>query len=218
AVISKDKSFTTAFKEGADIHTRTAAEVWEIDEDKVTKDQRRAAKAINFGIMYGMGARSLSRSTGLSFAEAKDFIKKYFEIHSAVREYLDETKDLAHEQGYVETLFGRRRYFPEINSGVPMLVSSAERMAINMPLQGTQADIVKKAMIEVHTWLEESGLPARVLLQVHDELVLECDMGALDEVAKGLRERMEGIASYDVPLVVDVEVGMNWGEMKGWKE
>jgi len=215
AVLAKDEPFIRAFQEGADIHTRTAAEVWEVAEEDVTKDQRRAAKAINFGIMYGMGPRALARSTGLSFSEAKEFIAKYFEIHTAVRDFIEETKALAHAQGYVETLFGRRRYVPEIESGVPMLVSAAERMAVNHPLQGTASDLMKKAMLAVSGWLKTSEWPAKVLLQVHDELVLECDKDAVDAVSKGLREMMESVAEFDVPLKVDVEVGKNWGEMKG---
>ncbi len=216
AIIAKDKPFIEAFKAGADIHTRTASEVWGVSEDEVTKEQRGAAKAINFGIMYGMGARSLARSTGFTQQEAKMFIEKYFEIHKAVRKYLDQTKELAHEQGYVETLFGRRRYLPEIQSGVPMLVAQAERMAINMPLQGTASDLMKKAMLAVDGWLKASDWDAKMLLQVHDELVLETDAGLVDGVARGLKEMMEGVAEFDVPLVVDVEVGKNWGEMENW--
>ncbi len=215
AVLSNDEAFVRAFTEGADIHTRTAAEVWEVDEAQVTKEQRRAAKAINFGIMYGMGPRSLARSTGLSFSEAKDFIAKYFQLHPAVRSFIEDTKALAHEQGYVETLFARRRYFPEMESGIPMLVAQAERMAVNHPLQGTASDLMKMAMLAVDGWLKQSGWPAKVLLQVHDELVLECDKDAVDAVAKGLRDMMEGVATFNVPLAVDVEVGKNWGEMKG---
>ena len=214
AVIAKDKPFIQAFQEGADIHTRTAAEVWEIDEASVTPEQRRAAKAINFGIIYGMGPRALSQSTNLTFGEAQEFIDKYFQIHHAVRDYLDETKVLAHEQEYVETLFGRRRYVPEVNSGVPMLVAAAERMAINHPIQGTASDLMKKTMIAVDGWLRTSKWPAVMLLQVHDELILECDKDAVDHVAKGLKEMMESVASFDVPLLVEVEVGRNWGEME----
>lgn len=214
AVIAKDKPFISAFQEGADIHTRTAAEVWGVDEDQVTKEQRRAAKAINFGILYGMGPRSLSRSTGLSMEEAKHFIERYFEIHHVIRDYLDATKLKVHTDGYVETLFGRRRYLPEIQSGVPMLIAAAERMAINMPVQGTAADIMKMAMLRVDGWLSKSQWPAKMLLQVHDELVLECEKDAVEAVAKGVKEMMESVASFDVPLVVDVEVGKNWGEME----
>lgn len=214
AVLAKDQPFIDAFKEGVDIHTRTAAEVWEVAEIDVTPEQRRAAKAINFGIMYGMGPRSLARSTGTSMNEARQFIDRYFQIHFRVREYLDAMKMKAHQDGFVETLFGRRRYFPEIHSGVPMLVAQAERMAQNMPIQGTQADIVKKAMIEVSDWLKQSELPAVMLLQVHDELVFECENGAVDPVIAGIHKIMEGVVDFDVPLVVDVEVGKNWGEMK----
>ncbi|MDG1949974.1 MAG: DNA polymerase I [bacterium] len=214
AIIAKDKPFIKAFNEGADIHTRTAAQMWEVNEADVTKEQRRAAKAINFGILYGMGPRALSKSAGVSFGEAKEFIDRYFEIHQSIREYMETTKQQAHEDGYVETLFGRRRYLPEIQSGIPMLVASAERMAINMPMQGTQADIVKKAMLSVDGWLKTSGWPAKMLLQVHDELVLEVDKDAALAVAKGLKEIMETIAEFEVPLAVDVEIGPNWGEMK----
>lgn len=214
AVIAKDQPFIDAFQSGADIHTRTAAEVWEVEESQVTKEQRRAAKAINFGILYGMGPRSLSRSTGLSMNEAKMFIDRYFEIHHAIRQYLDETKIKAHEDGFVETLFGRRRYFPEINSGVQMLVAQAERMAINMPIQGTAADLMKKAMLSIHGWLRQTQLPAAMLLQVHDELVFEVELSDVETLVRGVRDLMEGVAAFDVPLVVDVEVGKNWGEMK----
>lgn len=218
AIIAKDQPFIDAFRDGADIHTRTAAEVWEIPEADVTSEQRRAAKAINFGILYGMGPRSLARSTGMGIDEAKGFIDRYFQIHHAIRTYLDETKAKAHADGYVETLFGRRRYFPEINTGVQMLAAMAERMAINMPVQGTAADLMKLAMLAVDGWLKTSKWPAKMLLQVHDELVIECDEMAVDAVAKGVKEMMEGVASFDAPLVVDVEVGKNWGEMEAWKK
>lgn len=214
AVIAKDKAFISAFKEGADIHTRTAAEVWGIEELKVTSSQRRAAKAINFGIIYGMGPRSLARSTGMTMGEAKHFIDRYFEIHHAVKDYLDETKIKARERGYVETLFGRRRYLPEIHSGVQQLVASAERMAINMPVQGTAADLMKKAMLAVDGWLQTSGWPAELILQVHDELVFEVEKDAVSVVASGVKKMMEGVADFDVPLCVEVEAGKNWGEME----
>lgn len=214
AILANDRPFIDAFNAGADIHTRTAAEVWEISEEEVSKDQRRAAKAINFGIMYGMGPRSLSRSTGLSMTEAKTFIEKYFTIHSAVREYLDTLKKKAHDDGFVQTYFGRRRYFPEIESGMQMLVAQAERMAQNMPIQGTQADIVKMAMLSVDGWLKQSQLRANILLQVHDELVLEVHKDDVPLVCKGLKEMMEGVAKFEVPLNVEVKVGENWGEME----
>jgi DNA polymerase-1 len=217
AVIAKDQAFINAFRDGADIHTRTAAEVWGVAEAEVTPEQRRAAKAINFGILYGMGPRSLARSTGLSFDEAKDFIDRYFQIHHAIKTYIDETKLQAHEQGFVSTLFGRRRYFPEINSGVQMLVAAAERMAINMPVQGTAADVMKMAMIQVDGWLRTAAREkVRMLLQVHDELVFEVDATFVDEAARAVKQFMETTVSLEVPLVVDVEVGNNWGEMAHW--
>ena len=216
AHIAKDEAFIRAFNEGADIHTRTAAEVWGLEEEKVTKDQRRAAKAVNFGILYGMGSRNLAKSTGLSLEEAKKFIDRYFEIHHAIKTYIDETKVSAHERGYVETLFGRKRYLPELSSGVQMLVAAAERMAINMPIQGTNADIIKLAMIEIDAWIRSEGLEndLRMLLQVHDELVFEATSSKANEFAKEIQTRMGGIFTIDVPLVVDAHVGDNWGEMK----
>ncbi len=214
AVIAKDEPFIRAFNEGADIHTRTAAEIWDIAEKDVTPTQRHHAKAINFGLLYGMGPRALARSTGMSFEQAQIFIEKYFTIHHAVRAYMDAMKAQAHSLGYVETLYGRRRSFPEIKSGLPQLVAQAERMAINMPIQGTEADVVKMAMLAVDGWLKKSGWPAKMLLQVHDELVIEVVADAADAVAKGIKEIMESIVHLAVPLVVDVEIGKNWGEMK----
>ncbi len=217
AVIAQDQAFVNAFREGADIHTRTAAEVWGVAESEVTSEQRRAAKAINFGILYGMGPRSLARSTGLTMDEARDFIDRYFQIHHAIKTYIDETKIKAHERGYVETLFGRRRYFPEINSGVQMLVAQAERMAINMPIQGTEADIMKMAMIHVDGWMRTAAREkAYMLLQVHDELLFEVDAKFTDEAARAVKQIMETTVALEVPLTVDVEVGDNWGEMKHW--
>ncbi len=213
SVIAKDQAFINAFKEGADIHRRTAAEVWGVDEDEVTKEQRRAAKAINFGIIYGMGPRALAASTGLSFSEAQDFIQRYLDSHSQIRNYLDETKLMAHEEGHVETMFGRRRYLPEINSGVHMLVAAAERMAINMPVQGAAADIMKMAMIQVADWIAKQK-NIQMLLQVHDELVFEVDKDEAEKVAKKIKKIMEGVVSLEVPLVVDTEIGNNWGEMR----
>ena len=214
AIIAHDQPFLDAFRDGADIHTRTAAEVFEVEESKVTKEHRRAAKAINFGILFGMGPHALSRATDLSFSDAKAFIDRYLHIHHAIQTYLDETKLKVHQDGYVETLFGRRRYLPDIHSGVQMLVAQAERMAINMPIQGAEADIMKKAMLSVDGWLNQSQLPAKMLLQVHDELVFEVEKDAVDLVVRGVKEMMESVASFEIPLVVDVEVGDNWGEMK----
>lgn len=209
AVIAKDTSFIEAFKEGADIHTRTAAEVWGVKENEVTKEQRYAAKAINFGILYGMGARSLAKFTNLSQSEAREFLDKYFELHPAIQEYIDRTKQQVHKDGYVESLFGRRRYLPEIHTGIQMLVAQAERMAVNMPMQGTQADIIKMAMIKI----AEANLDAQLLLQVHDELVFEVSEKHAEKTGEKIREIMSSVVKLPVPLVVDVAIGKNWGEL-----
>ena len=166
-------------------------------------------------IIYGMGPRALAVSTGLSFSEAQDFIQRYLDIHHSVRDYLDETKLKAHEDGYVETMFGRRRYFPEINSGVQMLVAAAERMAINMPVQGTAADVMKMAMVAVDKEIKkEKKKKIKMLLQVHDELVFEADQADAEKAAKRIKEIMENAVTFEVPLVVDVDVGKDWGQMK----
>jgi DNA polymerase-1 len=223
AVVAKDESWIKAFKKGEDIHTHTASEVWGIPDGEVTKEQRGAAKAINFGILYGMGPRSLARSTGLTLEEAKKFIDKYFEVHPAIKKYLEKTKRQAHEIGYVETLFGRRRHLLDINSGIQMLVAAAERMATNMPLQGTAADLIKMAMIQIDGWLQtmakaekkkNAARRLKMLLQVHDELVFEVDKDYAKQAAASIKKLMETVASFEVPIKVDVEVGKNWGELE----
>jgi len=217
AVISKDKAFLQAFKDGADIHRRTAAEILGKKEDDVTKEERYAAKAINFGILYGMGVRNLAKATGFSQEEAREFIQRYFDVYPGIQSYIDEAKTKAHHDGYVETLFGRRRYLPDIKSGIQMLIASAERMAVNMPVQGTQADLVKMAMLEVAEWIKKSGLDVKMLLQVHDELVFEVAENDLKKVVPEIKRIMEAIWTADVPLVVDCEVGKNWGEMNDFE-
>ncbi len=214
AAIAKDKAFIEAFREDADIHRRTAAEMWGIPENEVTKEQRYAAKAINFGILYGIGPRSLARSSGVTFDEAKEFIDRYFAVHPGIHAYIDEMKVRAHANEYVETVFGRRRYLPDINSGVPQLVAAAERMAINMPAQGTQADIIKMAMRRVWDWVAQERVPAKLVLQVHDELVLEVEKEDAEKVARKLKELMTTVVDLDVPLAVAVEIDRSWGEMK----
>lgn len=214
AHMAKDASFIAAFKDGVDVHRRTAAEIWEVAEDKVTKEQRAQAKAINFSILYGVGARSLGRATGMSMDEARRFIERYFEVHPAIGEYMDSMKLKARTDGYVETLFGRRRYLPDINSGIPQLVAAAERMAVNMPVQGTQADILKLAMIKIAAWLKTAKLDAKMLLQVHDELVFEVAEADAPELEKHVRELMGSIIDLSVPLVVDVSTAKRWGEIK----
>lgn len=214
ASIAHDQSFIRAFQDGADIHKRTAAEMWDVPEEKVTKDQRYAAKAINFGILYGIGARALAKSAGVRFEEAKDFIDRYFMVHPEIRTYIDAMKMKAHEDGYVQSLYGRRRYFPEINSGMPQLVAAAERMAMNMPIQGTQADIIKKAMIEIDHWITREKIDARMIAQVHDELVFEVNKNDAERLARGVVERMKGVTNLEVPLVVDVAIHESWGAME----
>lgn len=214
AHIAKDASFLHAFRDGADIHRRTAAEMWGIDEESVTKAQRYAAKAINFGILYGIGPRALARSAGVTFDEAKEFIARYFVAHPGIAEYLDATKLQAHANGFVTTLFGRRRYLPEMHSGMPQLVAAGERMAINMPIQGTQADIIKKAMITIDAWLQSSGIDAAMIAQVHDELVFDVAKSDVDVLSQGIRERMATVIDLDVPLVVDIDVADSWGDME----
>ncbi len=217
AVFAKDNAFVRAFQEGADIHTRTAAEILEKSEEDITKYERHAAKAINFGILYGMGPRNLARSSGLSKQEAQGFIDKYFELHPGIGNYIDEMKTKAHSDGYVETLFGRRRYLPDVNSGMQMLRAAAERMAVNMPVQGTQADLVKMAMIEVQKWIEKSELDVKMLLQVHDELVFEIKNDDIKKAVPKIKAIMESVWSSEVPLIVDVETGKHWGKLKAWK-
>lgn len=213
AELAHDDSFVRAFKDGADIHRRTAAEVWNISEEEVTKEQRAAAKAINFSILYGVGPRALARSTGMHFEEAREFIARYFAVHPGIQAYIDAMKLQARSQGYVQTLFGRRRYLPDITSGVPQLVAAAERMAMNMPIQGTQADIIKMAMITLSSSLGKSDLRAKLLLQVHDELIFEVHEEDVQEVEKLVREKMGSVATFKVPLVVDVATGKSWGDI-----
>lgn len=214
ASIAKDEPFIRAFNDGADIHKRTAAEMWEIDEKDVTKEQRYAAKAINFGILYGIGPRALAKSANVKFEEAREFIDRYFVAHPGIRSYIDATKLQVHTDGYVTSLFGRRRYLPDANSGMPQLVAAAERMAVNMPLQATQADIIKMAMNAVAEYLRTSRLNARMIAQVHDELVFEVKKTDAEELGKHVRSIMASIAEFDVPLVVDVDTADSWGDME----
>ncbi len=215
AALSKDEQMLDAFYKGLDIHTATAAAIWKVPLESVTPDQRRAAKTINFGIIYGQGPQALSKGAGISFEEAKRFIAEYFQVYFGVKAYLDGTKALAHAQGYVETLFGRRRPVPDINSPLPQLRAAAERMAINMPVQGTAtADIMKLAMIEVARRLSSISAGTRLLLQVHDELVFEVPEDEIEHVMPQLVEIMQTVAKIGVPLIVDAKEGKNWDEMK----
>jgi DNA polymerase-1 len=212
AHLSQDPGLLTAFSSAQDVHRATAADVFGVALDEVSADQRRSAKAINFGLIYGMSAFGLAKQIGVSRGEASDYIDRYFEKYPGVRSYMDQTQALADEKGYVETLFGRRLYLPDIHAGNGMLRKAAQRTAINAPMQGTAADIIKRAMIDIHNWLNESPLQAKMLLQVHDELVFEVSEADLDLLASGVQFRMVSAAALDVPLVVDIGVGKNWDE------
>jgi DNA polymerase-1 len=212
AHLSGDASLLQAFADDRDVHQATAAEVFSTPLDQVSSDQRRSAKAINFGLMYGMSAFGLARQLGISRGDAQKYMDLYFERYPGVRRYMEETRRQAREAGFVETVFGRRLYLPEIQSRNQALRQYAERSAINAPMQGTAADIIKRAMIAVDSWLQSSGLPARLIMQVHDELVLEAADGAVKEIVGQLREHMAQAAILAVPLKVDVGVGRNWDE------
>ncbi|MBI4122734.1 MAG: DNA polymerase I, partial [Parcubacteria group bacterium] len=212
ADLSGDKRLIEIFKQGKDVHTSTAAFVHEIPESKVTPEIRRTAKEVNFGVLYGMGARGLAQRTGMPHARAKEFIDRYFESFSGVRDYVDENIALAHSRGFVETKFGRRLHLPDINSGVPQLRAAAERLATNMPIQGTAADIIKMAMIAIHGEFSKVSRASRMLMQVHDELVFEVPAKDAARVAEFVRETMESVVKLRVPIVVEVHQGKNWQE------
>jgi len=210
AHLSGDANLLRAFAEDRDIHQATAAEVFGLDTSAVTAEQRRAAKAINFGLIYGMSAFGLARQLGIERGAAQRYVDLYFERYPGVKRYMDETRTQAREQGFVETVFGRRLYLPDIRSRNQGLRQYAERSAINAPMQGTAADIIKRAMISVHGWLARGDVPARLVMQVHDELVLEVREDSVAAVEHGLRERMAGAAELRAPLKVDVGRGPHW--------
>ena len=212
AHLSGDAGLTQAFAENQDIHRATAAEVFGIAPDDVADEQRRSAKAINFGLIYGMSAFGLAKQLNISRGLAADYIDRYFDRYPGVLRYMNETKALAADQGYVETVFGRRLYLPEINAKAVPRRQAAERTAINAPMQGTAADIIKLAMIGVQDWLPASGLEAQMIMQVHDELVFEVAQTDVEALNAGVVERMAGAASLSVPLVVDTGVGDNWDQ------
>jgi DNA polymerase-1 len=212
AHLSGDASLLQAFADDRDVHQATAAEVFSTSLAEVTADQRRSAKAINFGLMYGMSAFGLARQLGISRGDAQKYMDLYFERYPGVKRYMEETRRHAREAGFVETVFGRRLYLPEIQSRNQALRQYAERSAINAPMQGTAADIIKRAMIAVDAWLRSSALPARLIMQVHDELVLEVADGAVKDIVGELRGHMAQAATLAVPLKVDVGVGRNWDE------
>ncbi|MCH7492776.1 DNA polymerase I [Patescibacteria group bacterium] len=217
ASLANDASMIASFQEDEDIHRRTAADVNGIPIAEVTKQQRYEAKEVNFGILYGMGAWGLASRQGMSRDRARAFIEKYFATHQEIQEYLATTINLAHEQGYVETLFGRRRYLSEINSSMPQVRAAAERMAVNMPVQGTAADLMKVAMINIHSGLPKVSPRTKMILQVHDELVFEVPDAEVKKVADFVNNEMNNVYKLKVPIKTEIEVGDNWGELKELK-
>jgi DNA polymerase-1 len=211
AHLSGDEGLLKAFHEGGDVHRATAAEVFGLKPEEVSANQRRAAKAINFGLMYGMSAFGLARQLSVDRGEASDYMARYFSRYPGVRAFMDATRDQAHRDGYVQTLFGRRLYLENLSSRNQGLRAGAERAAVNAPMQGTAADIIKRAMLAVHPWLQQRN-DAHMLMQVHDELVFEVRKESVDEVRAGVIERMSGAAELAVPLLVSAGVGANWDE------
>ncbi|MGE5641036.1 MAG: DNA polymerase I, partial [Clostridia bacterium] len=212
AHLSGDESLRHAFLRGDDVHRATAAEVFGVPLDKVSADERRAAKVINFGLIYGMSAFGVAQNLGIERATAQAYIDSYFSRYPGVKRYMDRTREQARTQGYVETVFGRRLWLPEMKSGAPVRRQAAERAAINAPMQGTAADLIKLAMVAVQRWLDEAKLGTLLVMQVHDELVLEVPEAELDVVKAKVRELMQGVANLEVALVADVGVGSNWDE------
>ncbi len=216
AALSNDVKMINAFKKSLDIHKFTASEINNVPIKKVTSEMRFAAKALNFGIIYGIGAQSFAESAGISREKAKEFIAEYLRDFSGVARYIKKLQDEARQRGYTTTLFGRRRYLPELNYSNQMLRSQAERIAVNMPIQGLEADIVKKAMIEVDSWIQKENLNSEIkmILQVHDELLFEVKENFVKEAATRIIEIMEGVVNLKVPIIAEAKIGDNWGELK----
>ena len=212
AHLSQDPGLLAAFNSDQDVHRATASDVFSVAINDVSDEERRSAKAINFGLIYGMSAFGLAKQLNIGRQEASEYIERYFAKYPNVKNYMDQTQSFAGEKGFVETIFGRRLYLPDINAGNGMLRKAAQRTAINAPMQGSAADIIKRAMIDIYNWLPESGLDARMLLQVHDELVFEVHHKDVELVTEGVNFRMMSAASLSVPLVVDIGVGNNWDE------
>jgi DNA polymerase I len=215
AHMAKDEGMLAAFRAGQDIHATTAAAIYNVELNQVTKEMRRHAKAINFGLIYGMSAFGLARSTELTLAEAEEFVKAYFKQFPGVKEYLDGIRKQAAIDGYVETMLGRRRYFPALQGKQNAVIKNREeREAINAPIQGTAADIMKLAMLHIPPALKVAKLHAQMLLQVHDELVLEVPKEELAKTAAVVQEVMGSAYTLDIPLSTEARSGLNWGEMK----
>ncbi|WP_237739934.1 DNA polymerase, partial [Rheinheimera nanhaiensis] len=213
AHLSQDKALLQAFANGLDIHRATAAEVFGVKLEEVSTEQRRSAKAVNFGLIYGMSAFGLAKQLGVSRNDAQQYVDRYFERFPGVLDYMERTRKQAHELGYVETLFGRRLYLPEINAQNMARRKGAERAAINAPMQGTAADIIKKAMIVVDNWIQQhSAATVAMIMQVHDELVFEVDEAAVPQVIPELVKLMAQAATLDVPLLAEAGFGDNWDQ------
>jgi DNA polymerase-1 len=212
AHLSQDAGLLSAFSSDQDVHRATAADVFNTSLDEVTAEQRRSAKAINFGLIYGMSAFGLANQLNVSRGEAQEYVDRYFHKYPGVRDYMEQTQALADEKGYVETIFGRRLYLPDIHAGNAMIRKAAQRTAINAPMQGSAADIIKQAMIDIANWLEQDPIDARMVLQVHDELVFDVKEEDVDLLSAGVKFRMASAAALDVPLIVDVGVGDNWDQ------
>ncbi|MEE3244347.1 MAG: DNA polymerase, partial [Bacteroidota bacterium] len=210
AALSQEETMMKAFQEGEDIHASTAAKVFNVPIDEVTREQRSNAKTVNFGIIYGVSAFGLSNQTDLSRSESKELIDTYYKTYPKLRNYMSEQVDFARENGYVSTVLGRRRYLKDINSSNAVVRGAAERNAVNAPIQGSAADIIKIAMIKIHQKLKDKGLKTKMLLQVHDELVFDVYKSELDEVQELIKSEMENAFKLDVPLDVEVGLGDNW--------
>ena len=214
AHMSHEANLIQAFIDGKDIHTKTASDIFNVPMEEVTKEMRRNAKAVNFGILYGISGFGLSEDLGIDIASAKKFIDNYLQTYPGIQDYMDEAKALAYRNGYVKTLMNRKRVIEELNNKNFMIRSSGERMALNTPIQGTAADILKKAMVEIYDEFRKRNLKSKMLIQVHDELVFNVLKDELDEVKAIVQDIMENTFKLDVPLKVDIEVGENWYEAK----
>jgi len=220
AELSGDQPMIKDFKSGADIHTLTAAEMFAVEPGKVTKEMRYAAKTINFGVLYGMNPHGLSVATGFDYDKAREFIDSYFGLRRGVAQYIASIKKFAHDEGYTETFFGRRRPCPDVRSSNFMVRASAERAAVNLPLQGTAADMMKLAMVKIARSFGEFNKgkktpeQAILLLQIHDELIAECPRADADKIAKIIKQAMEGVHQFDVPIIAEVHQGLSWGDLK----
>lgn len=210
AHLSGDEKLIAAYNHGADIHTQTAAAIFNVPLSEVTQDHRRDAKIVNFGVLYGMTAFRLARDLKISRTRAKEFIDDYFSLYQGVQQFIDKTVAFAHENGYVETLTGRRRYIPGIDSHDRTECQMAERMAVNTPVQGSAADLIKMAMIRIANRIEKEKLPLKMILQVHDELVFECPKSEVESLSLMVKEEMESAMSLSVPLIASVGYGSNW--------